>query len=1397
MAAAMQKEKSIPLSGQRLKARLLSLRQNPSLGGAALVALGTLFLLLAFPFYPLPLVPILAAIAGAIAYRYAPLGTLVGMLLAMPAVVYQSPVFGWVYLLLIAITMFEMFEHWSIISFLQIVILAPFAPYPFSFLSGFTYLAMALAALYIGSKKSILISIPAVYFVLLLSSIWMTQNSAFMPILNPQSAYGPEMEVLSHNRLPEAGFAEIFPSISGGFGRMLSESSQMMPAFGKIISNTSILILQDSAILQLASWAAVLFAIGFLPGRSANRFKQTGVCLFLFAIPLVQYLISTIYPVPFEPLSLLYVLLSVAGVAALEHYKVDFSREQTLRRAEKARKFGKFGLEDMGGGSETLGDVGGYEDVKSELKDAIITPLKKRELSLTYGLKAPKGVLLFGPPGTGKTMLMRALAKEIDYGFYYVKCSDLLSEWYGESLPYDEPILVMENGRIRLEKIGDIVEQKRQAKVLSFDAHGRVQFAEIKCHIKHRCTSPILEVRTKTGRRIRVTDYHSLFTLTENGIESIPTGRLVPKKSYIAIPSRLPPCESPVSEIDFLGALQKEDFGLFVKNGGEYLREAVKKIGAKETCETLGIKNPQYLRQLMGGRAGVRAAKFLSLMERAQIKVDKGELLVGAGKSRLGAQIPISEEFAFFLGLWVAEGSYNYAHAVRISTSEHELPAIEKICRGLFGRITIYRKGEGKGRDIYISSRTLHVLMRHVLGMKQGAREKEIPGIALSFSAQNTAAFLRGYFSGDGSVYENQKGFATVEASTASPTLASQLLYMLLYFGIVATVHPKKEWNGHISQRICFAGREQLEQFSRQIGFLDSGRNARLAAALAHGSWHRSRQIPMMEQMRRQEGLRAGGWGRCETVGADILERGGIELEEGLEEVLGGESGIYWDRVEEIKHVADEEYVYDISVDPCQNFVSGFGGIFAHNSEKNISELFSIARKNAPAILFFDEIDSIGKKRDSYSTDDVAPRIMSLLLQEMDGFGSQHNVIVIGATNVPHLLDPALLRPGRVDKIIYMHLPEKEARSAIFRVHLGKVPHSDDINFGRLSQITERYSGADIKNVCTEAVRSAAREALAKDVVVPVSMHHLTDVISKVRPSVSLDSIEEQEQFRLDFERRTGKLEQKEEEKEKPVRWSDVVGLQKVKETLLEAIEVPLLHEDLIAQFKIRPSKGLLLFGPPGCGKTMIVKAAAGELKATFITLSGADLMKKGYTGAVRIIKESFNRAREQAPSLIFIDEIEALAPEREIYGGNVVSQILTEMDGMRELKGVMLVGATNRPQMLDSAMLRPGRFDKIIYIPPPDLPARAEIFRQNLGDTGKSLDFAELARASEGFSGADIASICQEAKMSVVREKIKGREKSLSSGDILQVIRSRKPSVTRSSLAEFSRFLEEYGERK
>ncbi|MFA6036379.1 MAG: ATP-binding protein, partial [Candidatus Micrarchaeia archaeon] len=274
------------------------------------------------------------------------------------------------------------------------------------------------------------------------------------------------------------------------------------------------------------------------------------------------------------------------------------------------------------------------------------------------------------------------------------------------------------------------------------------------------------------------------------------------------------------------------------------------------------------------------------------------------------------------------------------------------------------------------------------------------------------------------------------------------------------------------------------------------------------------------------------------------------------------------------------------------------------------------------------------------------------------------------------------------------------------------------------------------------------------------------------------------------------------DKKARKITWKDVVGLDDVRQALLEAIEIPLLHEELMKQYKITPSKGLLLFGPPGCGKTMIVKAAAGELNATFLQMSGADLLKRGYGEAVQVIKETFNRAKENAPALIFIDEVESIAPARGTYSSqlseNIVAQLLNEMDGVKELKNVMLIGATNKPGMIDSALLRPGRFDKIMYIPAPDQRGRKEIFKNNLGGMElMDVDLDSLSQKSEGFSGADIVSVCQEAKMELVRERLRGGQPQLSAVLFNDILGRRRPSITKDQLLEYTRFMREYGERR
>lgn len=887
------------ISGQKVKAYAKVLQENENFWNAFLVFVGALAVLSAIPFYPIYVVPVLALVCSAIAYRNPAFGVILSAILAFPTFAYQSYSLGFLFVLIVAIILFESFDHWGLIAALEVLVFLPFAQFPVSLLGGFVMLGMVITALNFGSGKSLLISIPSVFIILFLSSAWLYPNTAYLPL--NIDLYSPSTQTLQISN-PAVSLPELPMQFAAALASLLnfSKANEFGEALGKSSENILSILFADSGLIQLIIWSFVLFMVSYTSGRLKGKHSQLYSSLFLLLIPLSGYLLSRPFGYKFNFEIIFYTLASLAVIAFFEANNMRFSQESTIMKREKLKQFGKFGVRDLSlEGSEKFSDVGGCEDVKEELSDAVMLPLEQKDLAYTYGLVPPKGILLFGPPGTGKTMIIRALANEISYRLYYVNTSELLSKWYGES-------------------------------------------------------------------------------------------------------------------------------------------------------------------------------------------------------------------------------------------------------------------------------------------------------------------------------------------------------------------------------------------------------------------------------------------------------------------------------------------------------------------EKNVSELFADARKNAPCIIMFDEIDSIGKKR-SASSDDVTPRVLSVLLQEIDGAStSKKPIMIIGTTNIPNELDPALLRPGRFDKIIYMPLPDQEGRKKIFQVHLGKYPVKD-IDFDKLAKKTERFSGADIKNVVDETVKIIAKEARKKDLLVPVTTEDLLYVIGNMKPSVSLAHIEDYERFKMDFERRMGGKEMKKtgEEREAEIKWSDVAGLDDVRNALLETIQLPLMHEELMKEYKVKPSKGILLFGPPGCGKTLIVRAASNELKAAFITLSGAELMKKGYTQAVSVLKESFLRAKENTPAILFIDEIETIAPSRALGGGDIVGQLLTEMDGMKELKGVVVIGATNRPDILDAAILRPGRFDKIFYIPPPDSEGRKAIFKINLGAFREGVDVDLLAQDSEGFSGADISSIAQSAKMEALRAKIKGEAPKITTQGLLKIISSRKPSITKDMLEEYREFLSEYGERR
>lgn len=891
------------LAGQKVAAYVSLAQKNEHVWGSILVFLAVLTLLSAIPFFPIIVIAAVAALCGIVSYKNPSLGIIIGTIVALPAVVYQSAILGWIYLLVLVAVFFQAFEDWMLICVLYILILTPFAFGGLPLAGWISIVGMICAGLYFGSKKSLIIAIPSVLTILLLSSMFLVQNTAYLPI--NLELYKPGKTELQMTK-PIVDIGSIGNEISHSLGAFLSLENlgKIVGSFVLIGNNILILLLRDSALLQLISWAAALFAISYFSARIKQR-PQLTASLILLTINIPYFLITYIYKASFRIEFVFGTIFGVVVLGALEHFGIIISKESELQRKDQMKSYGKFGMSDMSlsGDEKSMDDIGGYEDVKEELRDAIITPLEKKEIAYAYNIKPPAGILLFGPPGTGKTMLMRALAKELKYNFIEVRCSQILSQWYGES-------------------------------------------------------------------------------------------------------------------------------------------------------------------------------------------------------------------------------------------------------------------------------------------------------------------------------------------------------------------------------------------------------------------------------------------------------------------------------------------------------------------EKNVAEVFANARKNAPTVLFFDEMDSIGKKRNAASLDEVGPRVLSTLLQEMDGASkSKSTVMVVGATNLPGELDPALMRPGRFDKIIYMHLPDPPARLEILKASLKRVPMVEGIDLTQIVKKTERFSGADMKNIVVEAKRIAAKEATKSGTVIPISMDHLLSVVSYMKPSTSLASLENYEQFRLDFERRIGgqtSIKKEETQKEGSVKWADVAGLDDVKEALLETIELPLLHEQEMKEFKVKPSKGILLFGPPGTGKTLIVKAASNELKASFQSLSAAEIMNKGYTQAANVIKETFNRARENAPAIIFVDEIETFAPSRSMVGSaEILGQFLTEMDGVRGLKGVVVIGATNKPSIMDPAIMRPGRFDKIFYIPPADEKGREEMFKIHLGDFASLVDLKALAKITSGFSGADIASICQSVKMSALKARIAGSKDGINTEKMITVIQSRRPSITREILVEYEQFLKAYGERK
>ena len=514
----------------------------------------------------------------------------------------------------------------------------------------------------------------------------------------------------------------------------------------------------------------------------------------------------------------------------------------------------------------------------------------------------------------------------------------------------------------------------------------------------------------------------------------------------------------------------------------------------------------------------------------------------------------------------------------------------------------------------------------------------------------------------------------------------------------------------------------------------------------------------------------------------EVFDRLGIEPPKGV--LLHGSPGTGKTLI--AKAVANESGANFTSIAGPEIMSKWYG-----ESEARLREIFEQAEKNAPSIVFIDELDAIAPKREEV-TGEVERRVVATLCTALDGLKARGKVIVIGATNRVNALDPAIRRPGRFDREIEIGVPDRDGRKEILQIHTRGMPLAKDVDLDRYADITHGFVGADLEALAKEAAMSALRcilpEIKLEEKVIPpevleklqVTKEDFDNALRMVEPSAMREVLIEVPN----------------------VHWEDVGGLERAKQELVEAIEWPLKYPDSFKRVGVEPPHGILLYGPPGTGKTLLARAVATESEANFISIKGPELLSKWVGESERGVRETFRKAKIAAPAIIFFDEIDALVPRRGSGFGDahvterVISQLLTELDGLEKLENVVVIGATNRPDLVDPALLRPGRFDRLVLIPAPDKKARLEILKIHTKNMplAKDVDLDLIAKETEGYSGSDLAALCREAAMLVLRKDIKGKEVKMQ--HFREAMEGIKPSLTPEAIRVYETFMERKSER-
>ncbi len=1029
----------------------------------------------------------------------------------------------------------------------------------------------------------------------------------------------------------------------------------------------------------------------------------------------------------------------------------------------------------------TYEDIGGLDEEIKKLREMVEVPLRHPEIFKRLGVEPPAGVLLHGPPGTGKTLLAKAVANESDSNFVLINGPEIMNKFYGECVSQDS--LIFTNGT-GLTTIQEAVENGKAHKIAAINI--QKQKTEL---------LPISDTYDKgLQKTLKIYTPHGIIELTPTS-KLLVLNELEPEWKFaqdlkisdkVAIANAFPKIKESVPNIlDFI----RDN----VKFSGEWIKELFNLNGTNKQVESiLNIKNKK-----------IQDCKYNCCAPAWIIKkLYKPGFIDTFNLSRKG-KIPtkITKDLMYLLGLLAGDGHlrYNYkdegVSTISLTNNNKEIiKEYKRIIKNLFGIEDI--KCDGK-YGYYFSSRPIGNLLKSMgLPVRNKSKTLTVPHYLISMPKGFIASYLKGLFDTDGHVHLVPSGMQ-VSYYTSSKQMLVGVKYLLLRLGIQSTFRYKIDG----TYELTINDKNSLNLFREKINFNHTKRKENLETLIktkyTKPIYNRIplkgflKKIKEKYKIPNRKLIKLGLNPTVNSITRKQIDNLITLLKQLKEDTLTidkleilRDNDIIWSPVKIIRE--SENKVYDFTVPKDHNFIAN--GFIVHNSEKRVREIFEEAEKNAPSIIFIDEIDAIASKREE-TYGELERRVVAQLLAMMDGLKSRGRVVVIAATNRPNAIDPALRRPGRFDRELQIGVPDKKGRLNILKIHTRNMPFSGDVKLKDIAEITHGFVGADLSALAKEAAMNVLRRLLPEMKLrekEPIPRELLDKLIITnedfkaalkiVRPSAMREVLVEIPN----------------------IKWKDIGGLEEVKQQLIESIEWPLKYSNSFKTLGIRPPRGILLYGPPGTGKTLLAKAVANESESNFILVRGPELLNKFVGESEKGIRKIFEKARQTSPTIIFFDEIDSIAPRRGLEIGTkvterVVNTLLSEMDGLQDLSDIVVIAATNRPDMMDPALLRPGRFDRAILITVPDEKSRLQILKIHTDKMplAKDVNIESLAKSTVDFVGADIENLCREAAILALRDNLKAKEIPMKY--FKEALKKANPSLTQGEMEAYKMIEQKY----